>query len=640
AATPRHDALRRATDYLAGQGAVERAVPLYFELGDITSAAQTIAGHIDTLMNLGQWETVATWLNLLPTPTLRAWPALIYAGGEIAVAQADVNSAQRAFSTAATLFTAQHDVDGACQSLLAESTLAAWRGDHTHAQTRALAASTIAEAAGQLWYQGWAVWQLGCLAAAAGQLDDALVYFGRGVAAMQTLDDSVVLEILHMAEELAFRQRDLQREREFHRQAYFAAESAEHEAAKRLSALVREPPVQLDRLLEAHGWTRTPLMLKLPVPGPQLEALEEPESPGLWESLLRVIGLRRPATNATDPVPVRVKEAPPTGAGGLLRSPVPEPAVPLAPSNLPILLPADTPQPAAPSGDGEILPSEAAPTASPTAPDPARSSSGEPLTPPDAEGKVPTLTAYLLGEFRVTLNERPVESWPSGRGRLVFQYLLTHRDRPAPRDVLMDVFWPDASPDSARNSLNVALHGLRQGLRATDDVPVVVYQDGAYGFSPELHIWLDVDQFERHVQAGQQLEASGDFAAAAAEYEIAAGLYLGDFLADAPYEEWPVLTRERLRVAYLDTLDRLSQIYFSQGRYAACGTLCQLILARDNCREDAHCRLMRCCSRQNQHHLALRQYQACADALQEELNVEPATATKQLYERIRRREHV
>jgi DNA-binding SARP family transcriptional activator len=91
---------------------------------------------------------------------------------------------------------------------------------------------------------------------------------------------------------------------------------------------------------------------------------------------------------------------------------------------------------------------------------------------------------------------------------------------------------------------------------------------------------------------------------------------------------------------FLEALDRLSQIYFGRGQYAVCISLCQRILAHDNCREDAHCRLMRCHARQGQQNLALRQYQLCAEALHAELDVEPAPATAELHERIRRHEAV
>ena len=253
---------------------------------------------------------------------------------------------------------------------------------------------------------------------------------------------------------------------------------------------------------------------------------------------------------------------------------------------------------------------------------------------------IPVLTVHLLGRLRVSLNDTPVEEWPRERGRSLFKYLLTHRDPWPQREVLMEVFWPHSSPAAARNSLNVAVHGLRRALRAAADIPVVVLQGGVYRLAPDLRVWVDVDEFERHVDVGRRLEAAGEQASAISEYELAASLYQGDFLADDPYEEWPVLTREHLRVAYLDLLDRLSCLYFGQGRYAACAVLCQRMIERDACREDAHRRLIRCYSRQGQPQLALRQYLACVEALRAELGVDPAPATVRLQEAIRQHQAV
>jgi DNA-binding SARP family transcriptional activator len=252
----------------------------------------------------------------------------------------------------------------------------------------------------------------------------------------------------------------------------------------------------------------------------------------------------------------------------------------------------------------------------------------------------PMLTVHLLGPLRVTIDEIPVKRWPSGRGRSLLKYLLTHRHPWPHREALMEAFWPQSPPEAARNSLNVALHGLRRALRVATDLPVILLEEGTYRLHADLRLWVDVDEFERHVEDGRRLEAAAQHAAAIAEYELAAELYRGDFLADDPYEEWPVLTREHLRLTYLDLLDRLSRLYFDQGRYAASAVVCRRMLERDNCREDAHRRLIRCYSRQDQSHLALRQYLACANALRAELDVDPAPATVRLQEAVRRHEAV
>jgi DNA-binding SARP family transcriptional activator len=200
---------------------------------------------------------------------------------------------------------------------------------------------------------------------------------------------------------------------------------------------------------------------------------------------------------------------------------------------------------------------------------------------PAAPTEAPLLAVHLLGPLHVAIDGTPVRRWPSGRGRSLFKYLLTHRHPWPHREALMEVFWPQSTP-----------------------------------------------------------EAAGDQDGATAEYELAASVYRGDFLTDDPYEEWPVLTRERLRLVFLDVLDRLSRRHLEQGRPAASAALCQRILERDACREDAHRRLMRCYARQGQPQLALRQYRACAAALRAELKVDPAPATTRLREAIRHRQPV
>jgi DNA-binding SARP family transcriptional activator len=250
------------------------------------------------------------------------------------------------------------------------------------------------------------------------------------------------------------------------------------------------------------------------------------------------------------------------------------------------------------------------------------------------------LSVHLLGPLCVAVNDVPVGDWPSARCRSLFGYLLTHREPWPPREVLMDVFWPESPPEASRNSLNVAIHGLRRTLRTVTSLPVIQHNGGAYGIHPDLRLWLDVEEFESRVENGRRREEAGDADRATREYESADGLYRGDFLADGLYEEWAALTRDHLRLAHLDALSRLSNIHFSAGRYAGCAALCQRIIECDPCREDAHRRLMRCYSRQGQPHLALLQYRACVQALAAELGVDADPATARLHDQIRKHESV
>ncbi len=267
-------------------------------------------------------------------------------------------------------------------------------------------------------------------------------------------------------------------------------------------------------------------------------------------------------------------------------------------------------------------------------------SSGAAVPAPGAGSAGPAITVRLFGPLSVAVDGVLVENWTSARQRSLFGYLLTHRQPWPPRDVLMDVFWPDSRPVAARNSLNVAMHGLRRTLRTATDAPVIIYADGGYRLHPDIRLWLDVEEFDRYARAGRRHEREGDSEAAAEAYEFAVTLYRGDFLADSLYEEWPSAPRERLRLARLDVLGRLSDLHLAGGRYAACADVCERIIECDSCREDAHRRLMLCYSRQGQSHLALIQYRACVQALARELEVGPDPATVAMYERIRRHERV
>ncbi|HEX4814603.1 MAG TPA: BTAD domain-containing putative transcriptional regulator [Nonomuraea sp.] len=265
----------------------------------------------------------------------------------------------------------------------------------------------------------------------------------------------------------------------------------------------------------------------------------------------------------------------------------------------------------------------------------------EPPSPVQAPDRPePHLAIHLLGPLHVSIDDRQVSGWPGGLCRSLLAYIVTHREPWPRREALMDVFWPKADATAARNSLNVAIHGIRRVLRTVTDLPVIVLCEGAYRVHPAIRLWIDVEPFEQAVESGRRFERDGRPDEAARSYEVAVELYRGNFLDDAPYEDWPAVLRERLRLADLEALDRLSSLHFLFGRYPAAADLCRRIIDLDPCREDAHRRLMRCYSRQSLPHLALLQYRACVRVLAGELGVTPAPETTALHERIRGHEQV
>jgi len=593
-AVPGRDTLHQAADWLLEAGAYEQAVFLYLEIGDHDCAARVITSRASALMDLGQWATVDRWLVQMPEESFAAYPDLSCSRADIAAARGDAALAQQWFDVAASQYARRNDVEGECRSLLAGSAVAAEAGDLTSALSRAHAASSLASTDDLTDIQMWASWQLGRVCLAAGDSDGALLSFRRAASSVDAADDPVAADPVRVAGDLAAKVGELRRRQEAHREAQATLNHAEHEALNQLMAAIRTPALRDEGAFGEQGWSRVPAPLKLP------QLIQNGAAPGSRDRplnrLRRALWPHRRAylADAEDPVPsVALADA----AAGV---------------------------PATAAGVPDLSAAIPAPRAAP---------------PAEADAP-PQLAVHLLGPLYVALDDVAVEDWPSARCRSLFGYLLTHREPWPAREVLMDVFWPGSSPDASRNSLNVAIHGLRRTLRTITDRPVIVHGNGTYGISHDLRLWLDVDAFDSCVESGRRSEDAGDVDVAMRDYEFAEGLYRGDFMAEDPYEDWAALTRERLRLAHLDALGRLSNLYFNAGHYTACASLCQRIIERDPCREDAHRRLMRCYSRQGQPHLALMQYRACARALASELGVETDPATQELHEHIRRHERV
>lgn len=248
----------------------------------------------------------------------------------------------------------------------------------------------------------------------------------------------------------------------------------------------------------------------------------------------------------------------------------------------------------------------------------------------------PTLEVYLLSVFQVLLDGEPVQGWPNCRGKAIFKYLITHRRRPIPKEVLMDTFWPEADPDAARNNLNVAIYGLRKILaRVNPAVSYVLFQDSHYLLNPDLNIWVDAEAFMDHVRKARDHDKRGELERAIQAYRAAETIYESELLVDDRYEDWLSDLRQRYQDAYLSTLERLSQHCFDAHDNDACISVCNKLITVDACNEGAHRQLMRCYSRLQQPHLAVRQFHYCVTALQREIQLQPQRETVELFDAVR-----
>lgn len=217
----------------------------------------------------------------------------------------------------------------------------------------------------------------------------------------------------------------------------------------------------------------------------------------------------------------------------------------------------------------------------------------------------------------------------------LFAYLLLHQHL-VPRDVLMDVFWVDTSPDRARSSLTTALWRLRQLLEPVDITPgtyLITSSTGEVGFNWNSSYWLDTAAFERHLYPLLRKPISNLGEDDLAEIEGVLSLYRGELL-EGIYEDWALRERERFRSLHLNCLTRLMEFYACRKDFERSIALAQEILRRDPVREEIHRALMRLYLESGQRSLAVRQYFHCRDTLDQELGVGPLEETQVLYQQI------
>lgn len=247
----------------------------------------------------------------------------------------------------------------------------------------------------------------------------------------------------------------------------------------------------------------------------------------------------------------------------------------------------------------------------------------------------PRLTATLLGGCRITVQGRTVDTVSSRRTRGLLTYLLLHRRAPAPRDVLMDVFWPDAGPAAARNRLHVALTALRHTLREAWPGVVVERRDDTYRLAPDLEIGTDVEEFATAIARARRAEWTGDTATAAAAWELSCGLYAGPLLPGDPYVEWVAPLREQFQLDALTAQRQLLEHYLRRGAVGPAAVLARSVLVLDPADEAAHRALMSCFAGAGQRHLALAQYQVLARRLWRTYRIGPSAETETLHRTLR-----
>jgi DNA-binding SARP family transcriptional activator/tetratricopeptide (TPR) repeat protein len=244
-------------------------------------------------------------------------------------------------------------------------------------------------------------------------------------------------------------------------------------------------------------------------------------------------------------------------------------------------------------------------------------------------------TIRLLGPVHAEVGGRPLAV--DTRKAIALVAYLAVTDRPAARETVAALLWPESDGPAARGALRRTLSVLGaavgDGGLAVDRWSVAL--DGRWD--------VDVRRFRDSlaVARGHGHDPDAACPACLAALEDAAALDRGEFMAgfalrdSAVFDEWQVGEAESHRRELAGLYERLVRARGAAADTAGAITAARRWLELDPLHEPAHRLLMLTLARAGEQAAAIDQYRACVRALDRELGVAPLDETTALYEAIR-----
>jgi DNA-binding SARP family transcriptional activator len=240
----------------------------------------------------------------------------------------------------------------------------------------------------------------------------------------------------------------------------------------------------------------------------------------------------------------------------------------------------------------------------------------------------------LLGRLTVAVDGRDQSGFEGRRVQELLGYLVVNHDCQLARERIADTMWRDDRGEH-RKQLRQVIWQLQQALTGAGLRELLLVDADWIGLRSADEVRVDVLSLERAVDRSQGLAGPALPDQQVRDLRSAIALYRGDLL-PACYEDWCILERERYRAMYLTLLDKLMAHAESSGLHELGLSYGERLLRQDRASERTHRRMMRMRNLAGDRTGALRQFDRCARALREELDVGPSPATLAMAEAIRR----
>jgi ATP/maltotriose-dependent transcriptional regulator MalT/DNA-binding SARP family transcriptional activator len=181
----------------------------------------------------------------------------------------------------------------------------------------------------------------------------------------------------------------------------------------------------------------------------------------------------------------------------------------------------------------------------------------------------PKLKIVLLGQFKLTIGDRelPLSKWKSSKALMIFKYLAANRSLGfIPREVLIEMLWPDENLQKTGSRFNMAMSALRRTLEpqlaAKSASAYIERKKDTYRLYPGPGISIDAEGFSDTIILAESNKNNPR--KALENCLLAESFYQGSFLEEDRYEEWCIQKREHFTAGYLNILNKIVTLYETQ----------------------------------------------------------------------------
>lgn len=223
-----------------------------------------------------------------------------------------------------------------------------------------------------------------------------------------------------------------------------------------------------------------------------------------------------------------------------------------------------------------------------------------------------------FGKFRVLVGEEEVK-FRTEKAQELLAYLISNRGGYVSRNKIIDSLWENFEGDRAVAHLNTTLYNVKKALLPYEIHINIIYDTGSYRMDIN-GVSCDYLLFSHFTQTLEGICAHNITA-----YEIAASLYLGEYLAGWDYE-WAVGNRLNLEEEYIRILLEIAKYYCNRNDYQSGIKWLKAGLQQEPLHRELNYQLIKGLLLSKDRIMAMKHYEVYLNGLKRKLGMEPDAA--------------